>query len=42
MELLAALMAGFCLGYGLAAGSRVLLLLALVFAVAGFMLSLGK
>ena len=42
MELLAAFMAGFCVGYGLAAGSRVLILLALVFAVAGFLISLGK
>ncbi len=42
MELLAAMLTGFFLGVGLVAGSRALILLALMFAVAGFMISLGS
>lgn len=42
MELLAAFVAGFCLGFGLSVGSMPMLILALVAAVAGFMLSLCK
>lgn len=42
MELLAAFVAGWSFGFGLATGSMPMLILALVAAVAGFMLSLCK
>lgn len=42
MELLAALMAGFCLGFGVAGGHRLMFIFALAFALAGLMLSFCK